>query len=74
MRFLLSTRYMMSIVMFIDLIIIHAGMESDDESSESTVVMESVPDFSDVAFIYEVASRSFPHWLVSFSCGGGFVE
>jgi hypothetical protein len=41
-----SLSYTTSIILFIDLIIADAlsGMESDDESSVSTIVLESVPD------------------------------
>ena len=42
--------YTTSIIMFIDLIIANALLrkKSDDESSVSTIVLESVPDFSHV--------------------------
>jgi hypothetical protein len=46
----LASSYTTSIILFIDLIIADAlsGMESDDESSVSTVVLESVPDLRSI--------------------------
>lgn len=45
-----SLWYTTSIILFIDLIIADAlsGMESDDESSVSTIVQESVPDLRSI--------------------------